>query len=92
MKPNKIKWEWTWEAELAFRILKRAFSDARILTPVDPSLWINRRTDASHFTIAAIVYQYGGVWILRLLDCNCRKWSGAGQYYDIYLRELFDVM
>jgi hypothetical protein len=58
-KPNKPlpKWEWTGEAELAFRKLKRAFIKAPIHQHFDPAKPIILQTDASGVAIAGILNQ-----------------------------------
>jgi hypothetical protein len=52
--PKQRKWEWTPDAELAFRKLKTAFTDAPILNHFDPVQPIILQTDASGFAIAGI--------------------------------------
>jgi hypothetical protein len=56
--PKQLKWEWTRDAELEFRKLKRAFTDAPILNNFDPAKPIILETDASGFAIAGILNQY----------------------------------
>jgi len=51
----KYKWEWTRDAELAFRKLKKAFTDAPILQHFDPQKPIILQTDTSGFAIAGIL-------------------------------------
>jgi len=59
------KWKWTPEAELAFRKLKKAFTEAPILQHFDPAKPKILQTDASGFSIAGILNQYDGFGILR---------------------------
>jgi hypothetical protein len=65
-KSNKprYKWEWTRDAELAFRKLKKAITDAPILQHFDPQKPIILQTDASGFAIAGILNQFDGFGIL----------------------------
>jgi len=79
-----VKWEWTQDAELAFLKLKRAFTDAPILNHFDQAKPIILQTDASGFAIAGILNQYDGFGILRPVNFNSRKCTGAEQNYDTY--------
>jgi hypothetical protein len=49
------KWEWTPDAELAFRKLKKAFTEAPILQHFNPQKLIILQTDESGFAIAGIL-------------------------------------
>jgi len=93
-KSNKptSKWEWTREAELAFRKLKRAFTGAPILQHFDPAKPIILQTDASGFAIAGILNQYDGFGTLRPVNFYSRKRSPAEQNYDTYDRELLAIV
>ena len=51
------KWEWTRDAELAFRKLKKAFTEVPILQHFSPQKPIILQTDASDFAIAASLNQ-----------------------------------
>jgi hypothetical protein len=62
---EQLKWKWTQDAELAFRKLKRAFTDSPILNHLHPAKPIILLTDASGFAIAGILNQYDGFGILR---------------------------
>jgi hypothetical protein len=63
-KSKQVKWEWTWDVELAFWKFKRSFTDAPILNHFDPAKPIILQTDASGFAIARILNQYDGFRIL----------------------------
>ena len=89
---KQVKWEWTWDAELAFWKLKRAFTDAPILNNLDPAKPILLQTDASGFGIAGILNQYDGFGILRLVNFESPKCTGAEQNYDTYVGELFAIV
>jgi hypothetical protein len=54
---GSAKREWTREAELAFRKLKRTFTEAPILQHFDPAKPIILQTDPSGFAIAGILNQ-----------------------------------
>jgi hypothetical protein len=89
---KQVKWEWTRDAELVFRKLKRAFTDAPILNHFDPAKPIILQTDASGFAIAGILNQYDGFGILRPVNFYSRKCTGAEQNYDTYDRELLAIV
>jgi len=86
------KWEWTREAELAFRNLKKAFTEAPILQHFDPAKPIILQTDASGFAIAGILNQYDGFGTLWPVNFYSRKCSPAEQNYDTYDQELLALV
>ena len=91
-KSKQVKWEWTGDAEPAFRKLKLAFTDAPILkhfNPAEPSIL---QTDARGFAKASILNQYDCFRILRLVDFYSQKCSGAEQDYDMYDQELLAIV
>jgi len=87
-RSGSSRWEWTRDAELAFRKLKRAFTEAPTLQHFHPRKPIILQTDASGLAIAAIVNWYDGFGTLRPVNFYCRKCSPAGLNYDTYDREL----
>jgi hypothetical protein len=89
---HTVKWEWTREAELAFRKLKRTFTEAPILQHFDPAKPIILQTDASGFAIAGILNQYDVFGVLRPVNFYSRKCSPAEQNYDTYDRELLAIV
>jgi hypothetical protein len=89
---GSAKWEWTREAELAFRKLKRTFTEAPILQHFDPAKPIILQTDASGFAIAGILNQYDVFGVLRPVNFYSRKCSPAEQNYDTYDRELLAIV
>ena len=91
-KSKQVKWEWTGDAEPAFRKLKLAFTDAPILKhfkPAEPSIL---QTDARGFAKTSILNQYDCFRILRLADFYSQKCSGAEQDYDMYDQELLAIV
>jgi hypothetical protein len=62
---KQVKWEWTRDAELAFRKLKWDFTDSPILNYLDPAKPIILQTDASGVAKAGILNQCDGFGILR---------------------------
>jgi len=90
--PKQLKWEWTRNAELAFRMLKMAFTDAPIPNHFDPAKPIILQTNASGFAIAGILNQYDGFGILRPVNFYSRKCTGNEKNYDTYDRELLVIL
>jgi len=72
-----LKWEWTWEAGLAFQKLKKAFTKALILQLLDPAKSIILQTDASCFAITGILNQYNGFGNLLPVNFYTQKCSPA---------------
>jgi hypothetical protein len=62
---GSAKWEWTREAELAFRKLKRPFTETLILEHFDPAKAIILQTDGCGFAIAGILNLYDVFGVLR---------------------------
>jgi len=89
---GSAKWELTREAELAFRKLKRTFTEAPILQHFDLAKPIIIQTDASGFAIADILNQYNVFEVLRPVNFYTRKCSPAEQNYDTYDRELLAIV
>jgi hypothetical protein len=81
-KTVNAKWEWMREAELAFRKIKKAFTDATILQHFDPARPFILQTNASGCAIASILNDFDGFGILRQVNFYCRKCSPAEQNYD----------
>jgi len=82
------KWEWTWEAELAFRKLQRIFTEALILQHFDPTKPIILPTDASGLAIAGSLNQYDVFDVLWPVNFYSRKYSPAKLHHDTYNQEL----
>ena len=91
-RKSTTKWDWTREAELAFRKLKKAFTAAPILQHFDPAKLIVLQTDTSGFVIAGILNQFDGFRTLRPVNFYSRKCSPAEQNYDTYDRELLAIV
>jgi hypothetical protein len=81
-------WEWTRDAELAFRKLKKACTEAPILRHFNLQKPIILQTDANGFAIAGFLNQYDRFWILRPVNFYSRKGYPAEQNYDTSDREL----
>jgi hypothetical protein len=89
---HTVKWEWTREAELAFRKLKRTFTESPILQHYDPAKPIILHTDASVFAIAGILNQHDVLGVLRTGNFYSRKGSPAKQNYDTYDWQLLAIV
>jgi len=81
---GKVKWEWTWQAKLAFQKLKRIFTEAPVFQRFDLAKPIILQMDMSGFAIAGILNQYDGFGVLRPVNIYSRKCSSAKQNYDTY--------
>jgi len=86
------KGEWPWDAELAFRKLKKPITEAPILQHCNPQTPIILQTDASGFAIAGILNQYYGFGIFRPFNFYSRKCSPAEQNCDTYDRDLLAIV
>jgi len=89
---HTAKWEWTQQADVAFRKLKRTFTEAPILQHFDPAKPIFLQTDAAGFAIAGILNQYDGFRVVRQVNLFSRKCSSAEQNYETYDRELLAIV
>ena len=92
--PNKPLPEWksTREAELAFRNLKKAFTDHLILQHFDSAKPRNLETNATGFAIACILNYNHGFRTLRPVNFYYRKYSHAKQSYDTYVQKLVAIV
>jgi len=86
------RWEWARDAELAFRRLKMAFTEAPILKHFNPQKAIILQTDASRFAIANILIQYDGFGFLHAVNFNSWKCSASEQNYHTYSQRRFAIV
>jgi hypothetical protein len=77
---------------LAFRKLKRTFTEAPISEHFDQAKPIILQMCASGFAIAAILDQYNGFGDLRSVNFYSWKCSSTKQIYDTYDRELLAIV
>jgi len=89
---GSAKWEWTREAELAFRKLKSTFTEAPILQHFDLAKPIILQNDASGFAFADMLNQYDVFGVLRPVNFHSQKCSSAEQNFDTYNRELLAIL
>jgi hypothetical protein len=86
------KWEWTRDAELTSRKLKKAFPEAPILQHFNPQTWIILQADGCGFTITGILNRYDGLGMRRPVNFYSRKCSAAEQNYNTYDRERLAIV
>ena len=78
--------------KIAFKELKRRFSEALILIIFDPEEHIVLKTDASDYAIGACFSQLGKDKKLYLIAFYFRKMIPAETNYNIYDKELLAVV
>jgi hypothetical protein len=86
------KWEWTRDAELTSRKLKKAFPEALILQHFNTQTWIILQADGCGFTITGILNRYDGLGMLRAVNFYSRKCYPAEQHYNMYDRERLAIV
>jgi len=91
-KGNAKDWEWTPEAELAFKELKDRFTTAPILAHFDPQKPVIVETDASDFALRAILSQRDHENRLHPVAFHSRKFSPAEINYEIHDKELLAIV
>jgi len=89
---HSAKWEWTRQAELAFRKLKRTFTEAPILQYSDHATPIILQMATSGFTVPGILNQNDGFGVFRPVNFYSRKCSSAEHNYDTYDLELLAIV
>ena len=89
---GKVKWEWTQQAKLAFREVKRTSTEAPILRHFNPAKPIILQMDMSGFAITGILNQYDAFGVLRPLNFYSRKSSLAEWNYDTDDPELLAIV
>jgi len=91
-RSGSSRWEWTRDAKLAFRKLKRVFTKVPIIQHLNPRKLIILQNDASGFAIGGILSQYDGFGTLRPVNFYSRKCSSAKQIYNTYDQELLAIV
>jgi hypothetical protein len=87
------QWKWTTECDNVFQLLKRAFQEAPILRHFDPSQPIIVESDASDFSIAAIISQpHPETGNLHPVAFHARTMGPSELNYDIYDKELLAIV
>jgi len=80
------------EAELAFRELKRTFTEAPIRQNLDQAKLIILQTDMTGFASAGILNQYDVFGVFRQVNFYSRKCSPGEQNYDTYDEQLLAIV
>jgi len=86
------KWNWNIEAEAAFNKLKKHYTTAPVLAHFNPTKLVILETDASDFTIGAVLSQHDEENRLHPVAFHSRKFSLAEINYKIYDKELLAVV
>jgi hypothetical protein len=89
---HPAKWEWTRQAKVGFRKLKRTFTQQPILHHFDPATSIILQMAMSGFVIAGIPNQYDVFGVLRPVNLYSRKCSSAKQNYNTNDWELLAIV
>jgi len=91
-KKSETKWEWTTEAETAFKELKHRFTTAPVLGHFDAASPVIIETDASDFAIGAVLSQRDSKGKLHPVAFHSRKFSPAEINYEIHDKELLAIV
>jgi len=91
-KKSETKWEWTPEAETAFKELKHRFTTAPVLGHFDAANPVIIETDASDFAIGAVLSQRDSEGKLHPVAFHSRKFSPAEINYEIHDKELLAIV
>jgi len=91
-KKTEKKWEWTEEAERAFRELKESFTSAPILAHFDAQQPVIIETDALDFAIGAVLSQRDKEGRLHPVAFHSRKFQPAEINYKIHNKELLAIV
>jgi hypothetical protein len=83
---------WNNSAQKSFDHLKKAFTSAPILVHVNPLHPFIIETDASDFTLGAILSQYQDNQLLHPVAFYSCKFSPAEINYDVYDKELLAII
>jgi hypothetical protein len=84
-------WSWSSDCQLAFDMLKRAFTTASILTHWIPDTQIIVETDASNYAIAGIVSIVCPDQEIQLVAFHSRSLNLAELNYDTHNKELLAI-
>ena len=91
-KKTGTKWAWMEEAGKAFKELKTRFTTAPILAHFDATKPVIIETDASDFTIGAVLSQRDEENRLHPVAFHSRKFQPAEINYEIHDKELLAVV
>jgi len=91
-KKTEKKWEWTPEAEKAFRELKEKFTSAPILAHFDAQKPVLIETDPSDFVIGAVLSQRDDEERIHPVAFHSWKFQPAEINYEIHDKELLAIV
>jgi len=91
-KESGKEWGWNQEAEAAFRELKHRFTTAPILAHFDPKKPVIIETDASDFSLGAVLSQRSEEGWLHPVAFHSRKFQPAEINYEIHDKELLAIV
>ncbi|RXW14033.1 hypothetical protein EST38_g11824 [Candolleomyces aberdarensis] len=91
LKINK-KFEWNDEAQEAFEILKKAFTEEPVLVMPDPEKPFQVEADASKFASGAVLTQMDSNGRRHPISYLSRTFNDTEQRWEIYDRELFGII
>jgi hypothetical protein len=91
-KGEKQDWHWTSEMEKSFEELQNRFTTAPILSHFDPMKTCIIETDASDFTLGAILSQKDDEGRLHPIAFHSRKFQPAEINYEVHDKELLAII
>jgi len=91
-KKLETKWEWTPQAETAFKELKHRFTTAPVLGHFGATKPVIIETEASDFAIGAVLSQRDSEEKLHPVAFHSRKFSPAEINYEIHDKELLAIV
>jgi len=91
-KEKKEGWAWNQEVQAAFEELKQRFTKAPILAHFDPTRRVTIESDASDFTLGAVLSQRDEENRLNPVAFHSRKFQPAEINYEIDDKELLAVV
>jgi hypothetical protein len=87
-----IKFIWGYEADKAFRLLKKVFTTAPILRHFDRSRPIILEADISNEVLGGTISQYDDNGVLYPCIFHSRKFNLAERNYEIYDKEILVII
>jgi len=87
-----VTFQWSPEADKAFRTLKKAFTTALILQHFDRTRPAILEADASNEALGGAVSQYDDDSVLHPFAFHSRKFTSAERNYEIYDKEMLAIV
>jgi len=85
---KSVLWHFTEECRSAFNMLKKAFTTALVLTHCIPDTQITVETDASDYTLAAVLSITTPLGKLHPVVFHSQTFKTAEHNYDVHDKEL----